>query len=167
MRKTKKHLKLSALIIIGEGPHDKAFLNHLKDLYDSRTSGQKITIETADGGSPKDIIRSAFKNKHISYDYRCVLMDSDIPLSDENKNTAKKYKINIIQSRPICLEGMLLEVLNQIAPNTNAKCKALLHPQLSGKPTEKESYRIQFTKPILDVSSKQEIIKLKAILSNA
>jgi len=35
----KKHLKLASLIIVGEGPHDKAFLLHMKDLYDSRNTG--------------------------------------------------------------------------------------------------------------------------------
>ncbi|MBE0471465.1 MAG: hypothetical protein IBX55_18390 [Methyloprofundus sp.] len=167
MATKKQRLKLASLIIVGEGPHDKAFLSHMKDLYDNRSTGQKIKIETADGGSPKDIIRSAIKNKHINYDQRYVLMDSDIPLSEENKKTAKKNKITIIQSTPICLEGMLLEILDQNPPNTNQKCKSMLHRQLSGDPTEKSSYSQKFSKTVLDSSPKLQIIDLIKIMANS
>jgi len=50
--KRNRKVKLSSLIVVGEGPHDKAFINHMKDLYDNRTSGQKVKVESADGGSP-------------------------------------------------------------------------------------------------------------------
>lgn len=163
----KKHLQLASLIIVGEGPHDKAFLLHMKDLYDSRTTGQKVKIETADGGSPKDIIRSAIKNRHIAYDRRYVLMDSDIPLSVQVTKYAKQNKIIIIQSTPICLEGMLLEILDQNPPDTNQKCKSMLHPLLSGGPTEKSSYSQKFPKTVLDSSSKSQIIDLREIMANS
>jgi len=163
----KKRLKLASLIIVGEGPHDKAFLSHMKDLYDARSTGQKIKIETADGGSPKDIIRSAIKNTHINYDRRYVLMDSDIPLSEQDTKYAKKNKIIIIQSSPTCLEGMLLEILGQNPPITNLKCKSKLHPQLSGEPTEKSSYSQKFTKTVLDSSPKSQIIDLRKIMANS
>jgi len=119
-------------------------------MQQSRNTGQKIKIVTADGGSPKDIIRSAFKNKQTDYDRRYVLMDSDISLSAQDRKIAQRNKVTIIQSTPICLEGMLLEVLGQTPPNTNEQCKAMLHPQLSGKPTEKSSYSQKFTKTVLD-----------------
>lgn len=167
MATKKQRLKLASLIIVGEGPHDKAFLSHMKDLYDNRSTGQKIKIETADGGSPEDIIRSAIKNKHITYDKRYVLMDSDIPLSEHNINYAKNHKIIIIQSSPICLEGMLLEILGQNPPSTNKKCKSMLHPLLSGEPTEKSSYIQKFTKTVLDSSPKSQIIDLRKIMAHS
>lgn len=40
MAKT-RHIKKTTLIIVAEGVHDKAFLDHMKSLYDHRDSGQK------------------------------------------------------------------------------------------------------------------------------
>jgi hypothetical protein len=33
----------------------------MKSLYDHRDSGQKVTINSADGGSPHDVIKTAIK----------------------------------------------------------------------------------------------------------
>jgi hypothetical protein len=35
VKRTKRRLAQATLLIIAEGPIDKAFLEHLKDLYDS------------------------------------------------------------------------------------------------------------------------------------
>jgi hypothetical protein len=102
-RRIKKTL-LSTLIIVGEGACEKAFLSHLKGLYSHNTE-QKIKLESADGGSPEDIVRTAIKKtKHIDYDRKYILIDS------KTIAMAKKAKIIIILSKPLCLEGMILEV---------------------------------------------------------
>lgn len=76
-RKIKRSL-LSTLIIVGEGTHEKAFLSHLKTLYSANTN-QKVKIDSADGGSPQDIVKTAVKkSRHIEYDRKFILMDSDI-----------------------------------------------------------------------------------------
>lgn len=62
-------------------------------------------------GSPLAIVKSALKNKHADYDKRYVLMDSDIEIPQQCLAYAKKNKVTIILSTPVCLEGMLLEVL--------------------------------------------------------
>ena len=125
-----------------------------------------MRIEAADGGSPGDILKSAIKYKQAAYDRKYVLMDSDVALTQQNRDFAEKHKIQILQSCPICLEGMLLEVLCQRAPTTNKACKAALHPQLAGSPIVKSSYSILFTKPVLDETTKKTIKVLRRVLLN-
>jgi len=167
MAKKTRHVVKTSLIIVGEGAHDHAFLSHMKDLYHNGMTNQSVKIEPADGGSPKDIIDVAIKKSKIAdYDKRYVLMDSDIPVSTEERLHAKKKKIVLLFSEPICLEGMLLEVLGEKAPATNKACKDKLHPQLAGKPTEKQSYRVKFPKPVLDTTMKQTIVDLRKLIAN-
>lgn len=154
------------MIVVGEGPHDKAFINHLKDLYDNRNTGQKVKIESADGGSPRDILKSALKNKHADYDKKYVLMDSDIAVTQQDRDFARKHKIEIIQSTPWCLEGMLLDALGERVPDGNEACKRKLHPMLAGTPTDKNSYRSLFPKEVVDESESEQLIILRELLSN-
>jgi len=32
----RRKVKVSTLLVVGEGPHDKAFINHMKGVFDSR-----------------------------------------------------------------------------------------------------------------------------------
>ena len=161
-----RRTQLATLIVVGEGPHDQAFINHMKELYDHRETGQKVKVESADGGSPQDIIRYVVKKKHIDYDRRVILMDSDIPLQPQDEVEARKSKITIIQSTPHCLEGMLLDILGEKSPVNSQACKARLHPRLNGSPAAKESYASLFPKPVLDRTPKQQIVELRTIISN-
>jgi hypothetical protein len=168
MAKKKRNLraKLTTLIVVGEGPHDKAFLKHMQKLYDGDT-GQKVTIDSADGGSPYNIINSTDrKYKHAAFNRRIILMDSDVTIRQQDRDLARKNKIEIITSEPLCLEGMLLEVLKRRVPATAQACKAALHPDLSGHPTQPESYSELFPKPVLDITPKQQIQRLKEVISN-
>jgi len=165
LRKQRK-VKLSSLIVVGEGPHDKAFISHMKSLYDNRQSGQKVKVESADGGSPRDILKSVVKNKHVEYDKKYVLIDSDVPICQQDRDYARKNKIEIIQSTPVCLEGMLLDALGFSAPNGNDECKQVFHSMLSGPPTEKDSYSQLFTKKMLNATTKEQLVTLKELLSN-
>ena len=166
MQRKPRKVKLSSLIVVGEGPHDKAFINHMKGLYDHRESGQRVKVESADGGSPRDILKSAVKNKHAEYDKKYVLMDSDVPISQQDRDYAEKKRIEIIQSTPVCLEGMLLDALGLSVPNGNNECKQVFHRMLSGPPTEKDSYSQLFTKKMLNATTKKQLVTLKELLSN-
>ena len=162
----KRKVQLATLLVVGEGAHDKAFLNHLRDLFDGRETGQKVKVQSSDGGSPRDIIKAAIKSRHAAYDRRVVFMDSDIPLSDKDTKYAQMHKIELILSEPLCLEGMLLEILSESIPNDCRACKRTLHPKLSGVPTKKESYAILFTKTLLGSCNKNQIKRLIEILKN-
>jgi len=164
--KRNRKLKLSSLIVVGEGPHDKAFINHLKDLYDLRNTGQRVKVESADGGSPRDILKSVLKNMHADFDKKYVLMDSDVVVTQQDRDFARKNKIEIIQSTPCCLEGMLLDALGEQVPSGNEACKRKLHPMLAGVPSDKISYGNLFPKEFVDHSGKEQLVTLRELLSN-
>jgi len=167
MAKRKPPKPKLTVLIVGEGPHDKAFLNHMKSIYDGRETGQKVTVGSADGGSPSDIIKSTLRKRHHAhFDRRFILMDSDVGISHKDRKRAKSAGIELVISSPVCLEGMLLEILGEASFDTNQGCKDALHPQLSGRPTAAKSYAEKFTKPILDGSGKDQIITLRNVIGN-
>jgi hypothetical protein len=166
VKRTKRRLAQATLLIIAEGPIDKAFLEHLKDLYDSRHSGQRIKIEAGDGGSPRDVIKKALGWQQVEYDKKYVLIDEDVTLSASDRKLAKDNKIQILQSTPVCLEGMILRALKQRAPDTNKACKSVLHPMLTGKPNSKSSYKAVLTKEIFDECEDDVIQTLIRIMKN-
>lgn len=165
-KKIAPKVQKTTLLVMGEGECEKAFLEHFKSLYNERNSGKKIKIDHAGGGSPHDVIKYTRKQNHNrAYNEIYILIDSDVEVQASDLKLAKKEGFTILYSTPICLEGMLLKVLNQPIPNTNDDCKNKLYPQLSGNPTQKESYSPLFDKPILDNSNHKTIIQLKEIFS--
>jgi hypothetical protein len=165
-RKKLHRVKRATLIIVGEGAHDKAFLNHMKQLYDGET-GQAVKVDSADGGSPGNIIQTTNrKYKHADYDRRFILMDADVTIQQQDRDSARKFNIELIISTPVCLEGMLLEVLGQRSPDTSDACKRSLHPSLSGPPTRRDSYAVLFPKQVLDDTKKEQIVLLRNTISN-
>ena len=161
-----RHVNTASLLVVGEGIHDRAFLNHMKDCYDGRETGQVIKVKSSDGGSPRNILMAAKKNKEAAYDKRYVLMDSDVAIPQQDWEYAKRYKIEVILSTPVCLEGMLLAVLGIKVGDCGDSCKAKLKPYLGGCPTLKTSYQKSFSKKVLDETKKEEIIELRILLSN-
>ena len=158
----------TTLIIVGEGEHEQAFLQHMKSIYDNRLSGKKVTLDFAGGGSPHDVIKYTVKQtQHRAFDYIYILMDSDVAIEAKDTKTAKEKNFILLQSEPLCLEGMLLEVLKQAALPTSQACKNKLHPQLSGSPTEASSYSPLFDKPVLDKTTKMTIVTLREILKKS
>ncbi|WP_227503102.1 hypothetical protein [Moraxella bovoculi] len=51
-KKTPRTTQQTTLIIVGEGECEKAFLEHLKSLYNERHSGKKIKIDYQGGVHP-------------------------------------------------------------------------------------------------------------------
>lgn len=158
----------TTLLVMGEGECEKAFLEHFKSIYNERNSGKKIKIDYAGGGSPHDVIKYTKKvTQHTGYDNIYILMDSDVEVKNDDLSIANEKGFIILYSTPICLEGMLLEVLGEPTPNTNTDCKNKLYSKLSGNPTQKESYSPLFDKPVLNNSNHETIIQLKTILGKS
>ena len=166
-RKPTRSANKTTLLVMGEGEHDKAFLSHMKGIYHERRSGSKITLDFSSGGSPHDIIKDTVKkSRHVDYDQKFILMDSDIPIKQEDIKAAKDSGIAILYSEPLCLEGMLLSILAQNIPSTAQKCKSVLHPQLSDKPALSKSYEPLFAKPVLDKTNHATVVTLRSLLGN-
>ncbi len=162
-----RKVQLATLIVVGEGPCDKAFLAYMKSLYDVKETGQRVKLDAADGGSPEIMVKDMDrKYKHADYDKRVLFIDSDIEVSEAILAKAKRLGIEIIQSKPLCLEGMLLEVLGSKVPNTSRACKDLLHPRLKGRPTIAQSYQELFPKSVLGQSGKEAIVRMIELLKN-
>lgn len=158
--------ELKTILIMGEGEHEEAFLEHMKLVYNQRLSGKKVTIDYNGGGSPHDIVKYTVKQTYnANYDLVYILMDCDVKISAKDLATADKKGFVILESDPLCLEGMLLEVINQTAPKTSYACKSKLHPKLSGNPSELSSYSPLFNKPVLDKTSKATIVTLREVLA--
>lgn len=163
----KRKGQLASLLVVGEGACDKAFIKHMNRLYSSPHTGQKVKVDSGDGGSPASVIQTTIrKYKHVAYDRRFILLDSDIPIRQQDFDKAKSAKIELIISSPICLEGMLLDVLDQPIPCSNRACKDCLHAQLVGSPVSALSYAELFPKPLLDATLKEQIIRLRRIIMN-
>lgn len=159
--------KLDTLLIVGEGSIDEAFINHMKFIFDSRNNGQKVTIDSGDGGSPHQVIRSTLrKHQHKDFNKMVVLLDSDVPIEEKTINLATKKGVELIISTPHCLDCMLLEVLGRNAGENCTICKRELHDLLGGKPTAKESYQSLFTAEILETCENPQIVRLKHLLKN-
>lgn len=167
MRRKIKKVRQTTLLIVGEGAHDKAFLDHLKSLYDGRESGQRVKIESGDGGSPHDLIKNTIKKiSHVDYDKVIIFMDSDVEIKISDRSEAKRKNITLILSEPICLEGYLLKLLGRRVPSNAEQCKSILHGLLSGPPTEYKSYRALFNREFIESLDDPILNQLKRFISN-
>lgn len=93
-------------------------------------------------------------------------MDSDVAIQQQDWAYAEKHKIEVILSTPVCLEGMLLDVLGIKAGTCGDGCKTKLKPFLGGCPTQKTSYQKSFSKEVLDTTEKEAIVSLRKLISN-
>lgn len=162
-----KKVQLATLIVVGEGPCDKAFLTHMKSIYDVKETGQKVKLDAADGGSPEVMLKDMDrKYRHADYDKRILFIDSDVEITEVISAKAKRMGIELLQSKPLCLEGMLLDVLGCKIPNTSRACKEVLHPKLKGRATLANSYQELFPKSVLDKTNKEAIVRMIELLKN-
>ncbi|MDV0512477.1 hypothetical protein [Citrobacter portucalensis] len=97
-------------LIICEGISDKKFVERLKVVLHKRDCGFTVRVDQAAGGGPKSAILHAI-NYYGDYDFKSVFIDSDLPIPPEAKRAAINHRIDIFQSRPHCLEGLLLKMM--------------------------------------------------------
>jgi hypothetical protein len=162
-----RHVLKATLLAVGEGAADRAFVEHMKGIYSAGVTTQSVKVDSANGGSPKDMIDYVVRtNRHTAYDRKFLLIDTDKPITQAERKKAKQEKIELVESTPLCLEGMLLEVLTQPIPANSTDCKRQLHTQLDGPATNKRSYKPLFDKPVLDATPKDQIKRLIALLSH-
>ena len=108
------------LILFGEGPTEELFLGQLKQLYSKQLADYSIQLGNGGGGSPGSILL-ALEKKYLSVGAAAtpalVLMDADIKLDAEARRILKKHpNIQVVYSKPQCLEGLLLDLLDDLPP---------------------------------------------------
>lgn len=165
--KSKRHAAKTALLIVGEGPDDQAFIKYMNQVFSKEGSDIRATIQKESGGSPGNIITNAIrKNKAVEFDQRFIVLDSDIAVEPAAQKRAKEKGYTLIFWRPQCLEGALLTVLgeNVTQIETSQQLKQRLQSKLSGHHTESDAYSNLFTKDILTTTDNKSIKYLRDIL---
>ncbi|WP_251359463.1 hypothetical protein [Kangiella sp. TOML190] len=159
-RRIRRPIK-ETLVIVTEGQADAAFTNHLKSIYG--VGNPKVTAKSAGGKGPSNVIGDAI-GTHKSYgcDRVACLLDTDLDWPVTKRKQAQQKKIRLIGSTP-CLEGLLLNILGIDVPQLSDDCKAILHPMLAGKPTDKNSYAILFTEEVLN-SARERVESLDTLI---
>lgn len=160
-------LQKTTLLVIGEGADDQAFINHMKGLYCPRECGRVAKVEAGDGGSPGNIITTAIRTfRGVDYDRRILVLDSDIPPSAAEEKQARSAGFEIILWSPQCLEGALLEVLDERVGEheTSQRLKARLHPRLAGPHTEAAAYAPLFPQAVLDATTHDSVVAVRGLL---
>lgn len=150
-----KRTVLTTVLIVGEGDTEKAFLDYLKSLYVTRGSGVSVTVRNAHGKGPMNVVDTAIRQSRIGeYEIVAVLMDTDLPWTDEVIKLAHKRKqpLCLIGTTP-CTDGLLLQILSEKAPEQSSRCKEVLHARMNRKPFVKEAYAQDFPKQLLDEKS--------------
>ncbi|MDR5899439.1 hypothetical protein QC823_10610 [Halomonas vilamensis] len=158
----------TTLLIVGEGADDQAFIKHMHQQLRQRQSGIKPKIEKQSGGSPGNIIDNATrKYVHQDFDQRFIVLDADVPLSQQERDKARKNGYCLILWAPTCLEGALLEVLGERvgAHETAQQLKNRLHPRLNGNHTQPEAYSELFPGAVLQISGNDSVNTVRSALA--
>jgi hypothetical protein len=111
-------VRKESILLFGEGKTEAVFLNHLRTLYAGRIRA-RVMIDAGQGGGPRQIASRLIK-KHLelgAYDRSLLLIDEDLPVDKIPASWLRKHKIQIISTNPMCLEGLLLTLLNDPPPS--------------------------------------------------
>ncbi len=144
------------LLIVGEGHSEKAFLNHLKSIYSIR--GVNIDVVNARGKGPDHILNHALNcQAYTPRDYVGVLLDTDLKWPREIVKQATEQGFQLMGTIP-CIDGFILDIINEIKPVESQRCKEKLNKILPGPSTDKNSYSKVLSKQILDNARKSNEI---------
>lgn len=132
------------LLIVGEGRHEEAFLNHLKQLYVSRGCGLSVTIKNARGKGALHVVKwTAGQAANADYDVVAALLDTDTDWNATTEKLAKKNKIQVLKSEP-CFEAMMLRLIGRPAVGDAHALKRQFAPFVNNDATQRDHYALNF-----------------------
>ncbi len=162
----------ATVLFVGEGPTEKAFLQHLQGLYISRDADIVVKVESGSGGAPSIVIQKAVRLRSgRAYDRCFVLVDSDRPLEMDRKlkeRMNKRPSIEVLKATP-CIEGLFLAILGHTnfsqAGTSTDHCKRVFEANYmtDDRKTDKRAYANRFGKAVID-AQRRIISELDAIL---
>ena len=162
----------TTILIVGEGPTEKAFLQYLKELYVARDFDFTVKVECGSGGAPCSVVQKAIRLRGSrAYDKCYVLFDADRPLETDYKlsdRINKRPRVEILKATP-CIEGLFLAILEHPgfsqASAASDDCKRDFHAGYisEDKKMDKRSYEAKLSKAMLD-SRRVQIAELDLIL---
>ena len=125
---------LQPLVLWGEGYTEQLFLELFKKYYRKELARKQIKVGSGRGRSPGSILEALDKQELWRHDPQTpalALLDADRVLDQEAKAVLKKYtregqcSIKILYSKPQCLEGLLLDLLDDLPPKGQQTSKYL------------------------------------------
>lgn len=132
------------LLIVGEGRHEEAFLNHLKQLYVPRGCGLSVTIKNARGKGALHVIKwTAGQIANAEYDAVAALLDTDVDWNAKTEKLARTKKIQVLKSEP-CFEAMMLRLIGKTPIGEAHALKKQFAPHVSNDATQKGHYALNF-----------------------
>ncbi|MDR5874312.1 hypothetical protein [Vreelandella gomseomensis] len=167
-RKRPRQVSQTTLLIVGEGADDQAFIKHMHQQLRSPQSCIKPRIEKQSGGSPGNIIdNAARKYDSQDFDRRFIVLDADVPLTQQQRDKARKQGFRLILWSPTCLEGALLETLDERVNDheTAQQLKDRLHPRLAAHHTEPAAYAGLFPRPVLQAATNASVVDVRSALA--
>ncbi len=115
MARRRRRTRRTILLVV-EGYTDKDFVQHLKDLYHRRECGFRVILKNAKGKGSNNVIDTAYgENRQGGYDDVVVFYDHDVPLTPKSKRHCSGFHSFVANP---CLEGLLLEILEQTVAGT-------------------------------------------------
>jgi hypothetical protein len=119
-----KRVVAKTLLIMCEGAADAAFVTHLKQLFEVRGSGWKITVDSANGKGARNVVNQAIRCVG-AFDKKAVFFDIDVGYDEQTKTEIKQHSLIELACEP-CFEAVLLIILGQTvrANETSEKLKA-------------------------------------------
>lgn len=144
------------LLIVGEGRHEEAFLNHVKLRYAPRGCGLAVTIKNARGKGAKHVIDWTIRQiANADYDTVAAMLDTDQDWNAIVEKQAKAKKIQVLASEP-CFDAVMLRLLGKNPVGDGKALKKLLAPFVNGDPTLAQSYAAHFGPECLEAGRAQE-----------
>lgn len=144
------------LLLVGEGRHEEAFLNHVKQLYAPRGCGLSVTIKNARGKGAKHVVDWTIRQAAIAkYDAVAAMLDTDTDWTPAVPKLAKSRKIQVLASDP-CFEAVLLRLLGRASAMSVGVCKQQLAPYVNHDPTQRQNYVQHFGSACLEAGREHE-----------
>ena len=147
------HVKKRAVLIFGEGPTDKAFIGHVRDVVVDRFGPTSVKVDCGQGGSPECIVDALERRvRNADFDVVVVAIDSDVGISVETRRRIAAAGFILTTFEP-CLECVLLEILDDPPQGFLAcdACKRQFHERYisARKKRHRSYYRRDFTSDVL------------------
>lgn len=144
------------LLVVGEGRHEVAFLNHLKHLYVPRGCGLSVTIKNARGKGALHVINwTARQIANVDYDAVAALLDTDSDWNAKTQKLARTKKIQVLKSEP-CFEAMMLRLLGKPAIGDAHTLKKQFAPLVNNDATQRDHYASNFGPVCLQTGKSKE-----------
>ncbi len=139
----KKWGERKTLLIVGEGLHDEAFLQHVKRGLVERGCGLEVAIKNARGKGAKNVVEYTIRHsKNAQYDNKAAMVDSDTDFDEKIVALAKRNKITLIVAEP-CFEALLLRAIGE-RPGEPKQLKKQFAPFVNNDPTNSKNYERHF-----------------------